>query len=109
MKVSQEVSQRAFEDMPLDVIAFAAEQGAQAELPAVVEVTRRIFSAAAVSIELDDDPEIADDRHIVIVTKGIRLPVVAAQEAIYEWQRELFTLCPAPLTWVFRLGVEGAQ
>lgn len=92
-----------------EVSAFAAEQGVSAELPAVVELTRRLFPDATLSVIVEDDPEIANDWHIVIEAKNINMLVSQALEALDEWDRGLFACCPAPLTCVFRLGLEGAR
>jgi hypothetical protein len=61
--------------VPDDVITFAAEHCVQAELAAVLEMTRRLFPQANLRVELDEDPEIAGDRHIVIGVKGGQLSV----------------------------------
>jgi hypothetical protein len=89
------------------VISFAAEQGVQAELPAVVEMTRRPFADADIRLEIDDDPEIAGDRHIVVLVKAAKLPVDQAVATRWEWHRGLIGCCPAPLLWVFRRGLES--
>jgi hypothetical protein len=96
-------------DVPPEVLAFAAEQGVHGVLPAVLEMTRRISPDARLTVLLEDDPEIADDRHIVIGVSAGGLEVPVALEARYQWHRELFTCCPAPLVWVFRLGLELAR
>lgn len=94
--------------VPQEVSAFAAEQGVSAELPAVLELTRRVFPTAAVSAFVEDDPEIADDRHIVVGATGARLTVDQALEKRNEWHHGLFACCPAPLVCVFRLGLQLA-
>ena len=96
-------------EVPQEVLAFAAEQGVTPYLPAVLEMTRRIFPAAQMSVVVEDDPEIANDRHIVIVGQVEKRPVSEALEARYQWHRGLFACCPAPLVSVFRQGVESIQ
>lgn len=88
---------------------FALEHGVSAELPVVLEMTHRLFPQAMVSVFVEDDPEIANDRHIVILAKGVNLTVDDAVEATWDWHREMSTCCPAPLVCVFRLGVEGLE
>ena len=95
--------------IPSEVCAFAAEQGVQAELPAIVNMTRRLFPDAAISLELDIDPEISNDCHIAVVAKGVNLTVDQGMEASQEWHRGLFHCCPASFAWVFRLGLELAS
>jgi hypothetical protein len=90
--------------VPPDVLAFAAEQGVATYLPAVLEMTRQVFPEVPLSVQVEDDPEIANDRHLVIGVKAQNLGVPQALEALYEWHRELFARCPAPLVCVFRLG-----
>lgn len=92
--------------IPPDVSAFAAEQGVSAELPAVLEMTRRLFPEATLGVVVEDDPEIADDRHIVLEVKAKGMPIPEALEKRWQWHGCLFACCPAPLVCVFRLGLE---
>ena len=83
--------------LPADVIAFAAEQGVGEYLPAVLEMTRQVFSrAASISVLLEDDPEIADWRKIVFEIDIAGWEdvdqLVAAQQ---QWTASLFQHCPA--------------
>lgn len=92
--------------IPEDVAAFAAEQGVSAQLPVVVDMTRRLFPDAEMFVQNEDDPEIANDRHIVIVTRPKGMAVEEALEKRWEWHKEMFACCPAPLVCIFRLGLE---
>jgi hypothetical protein len=88
-----------------EVLAFAAEQGVTAELAAVWEMTRRIFPNAPLTVLVEEDPEIANDCHIVfeVDAAGMQVPeLVAAQQ---RWSAELFQHCPATHAPVFRLGM----
>jgi hypothetical protein len=50
-----------------DVLAFAREQGVEQYVPAVIELTRRLYpTATRFDVFLEDDPEIANDRHIIL-------------------------------------------
>jgi hypothetical protein len=89
-----------------EVIAFAAEQGISSVLPAVLEMTQRVFPGTPLRVAIEEDPEIANDRHLVVQVKVPHLEVVQALEARYQWHRELFACCPAPLVCTFRLGLE---
>jgi hypothetical protein len=93
-------------EIPEDIAALAAEQGVTAELPAVIEMTRRIFPGCPMHLEYDIDPEIANDRHIAIVVKATHFSVDEAVRRDFQWHREIFANCPAPLVCVFRLGLE---
>jgi hypothetical protein len=92
--------------LPHDAATFAAQQGVQHQVPAVIEMTRRLFPHADITVELDDDPEITADRHIVVRVRSVAMPVDQAVAARWEWHRGLLGCCPAPLLWVFRLGLE---
>ena len=94
--------------IPAEVLGFAAEQGVEAELPAVLEMTCRAFPATHFSVALDEDPEYANDRHIVVLVKGVKLGVDQAVEARWQWHRGLLRCCPATLASIFRLGLELA-
>lgn len=57
-------------------------------------------------VEIDDDPEIANDRHLMIVVQD-QIAVVAEALAVRRrWNAELFQCCAVPLAHVFRLGME---
>jgi hypothetical protein len=92
--------------VPPDVAAFAAEQGVSEYLPAVIEMTRRVYPDAALSVVVEDDPEIANDRHIVLIGQFHAETVEQALERNDQWTRGLFASCPAPLVCVFRSGME---
>ena len=102
-------TQMAPPTLPREVLAFAAEQHVSAHLPAVLDMTRRVFPRATLSVVVEDDPEIANDRHIVLIVKADDLTVPEALEARWQWHRELFTCSPASLVYVFRLGLEGIR
>ena len=95
--------------IPPEVVAFAAEQGVSKELPAVVEMTQRVYPNVPLSVILEDDPEIADDWHIVIEADPVNLTVEEALQAHDLWTDGLFACCPAPLVCVFRLSVGGIR
>ena len=54
-------------EVPSEVVALAAEEGVEEYLPKVIEMTQRVFpSASRLDVLTDEDPEIPDDRHIVM-------------------------------------------
>jgi hypothetical protein len=61
--------------VPPEVAAFAGEQGVLSYLPAVMEMTQRIFPNSALKVQVEDDPEIANDRHLIIEVKAPDLDV----------------------------------
>jgi len=88
------------------VLAFAAEQGVLDDLPTVLDVTRRIFpTAQRLAVCIEEDPEIANDRHILIEVE-VPLSVAQAHIAQRQWNDESFMICPAPLICVFRLSLD---
>lgn len=94
------------QNWPPDVAAFAKEQHVEEFLPKVLELTQRVFpSAAGLNVVVTEDPEIADDKHIVFEVQAVGLDVPQAVASEMRWCREIFDFCPAPLVCVFRLGM----
>ena len=93
--------------IPPEVELFAAHEGVAPYLHEVIMMTNRVFPNCRISLLVEDDPEIADDRHIVLEAKT-NMEVAEALHAEYQWHEGLFAHCPAPLASVFRLGLEIA-
>ena len=91
--------------IPADVLGFAAKHGLSNYLPAVIEMTERIFPDAHLAVRLEDDPEILDDWHIVL-DMDVSIDVPEAVSAQRHWNDSLFRCCPAPLVCYFRLSME---
>jgi len=91
--------------IPPEVEVFAAHEGVAPYLHEVIMMTNRVFPNCRISLLVEDDPEIADDRHIVMEVKT-NLEVAETLHAEYQWHEGLFANCPAPLAPVFRLGLE---
>jgi hypothetical protein len=100
-------TQTPFLAVTSEVLAFASEQGVSSYLPAVMEMTQRRFpDARRFAMLVEEDPEIANDRHIVI---AIDLAGITAEQYVErdgQWGHELFQICPAPVVCVFRLRLE---
>jgi len=92
--------------IPTDVLAFAAAQGVSAELPAVVAMTQRVFPEAHLRVFLEDDPEIADDWHIIVEAQGLTGSVDDLDHGRIEWVRSLSECSPDSKACIFRLGME---
>ena len=89
-----------------EVSRFAKEKHVEQYLPKVLEMTRRIFpSARGLAIFVDEDPEIADDRHIVFEVEATGLNVEQAVDAEWRWCGEIFDVCPSTHVCVFRLAL----
>lgn len=89
-----------------DVRAFAEEQGVAEYLPAMLATTRRIFPMWPIKVFLEDDPEIANDWHIIF---EVQVPEDAAAETLLtlhqQWIRETSADCPSTHICIFRLGM----
>lgn len=91
--------------LPPEVLTFAAEQGVTDYLPAVLEMTRRIFPDVPLTVLVEDDPEIANDRHIVFEVDVTALNEAQLRERRQRWIREIFDHCPSTHAPVFRIGM----
>ncbi len=91
---------------PPDVLAFADEQGVRAYLPAVLEMTRRIFPTWPIKVFLEGDPEIVNDWHIILEAQ---VPEEATAETLFDldqqWVWQIFEHCPSTHVCIFRLGM----
>jgi hypothetical protein len=90
-------------EVPAEVRAFAEQEGVTAYLPAVLEMTRRIFPAAPLRMFVEDDPEIPDDRHLVLKVELSGLDAQQLFEAQRRWTGDIFRHCPATHVPVFRI------
>jgi hypothetical protein len=103
---SQTVSSPPHPTIPAEVLAFAREQGVEQYLAPLIELARRVYPGATrFDVFTEDDPEIADDRHIVLEL-DVPLDVEEALEADRQWRDGLFDLVPAPLVCVFRKSAD---
>ena|SRR5713226_1784430 len=103
---TQTVSSAPHPTVPAEVLAFAREQGVEQYLPALIELARQVYpSATRFDIFTEDDPEIANDRHIVFEL-DVPINVEQALEADRRWHRGVFGIVPAPLVCVFRLSAD---
>lgn len=55
--------------IPAEVLALAAERKAEAVLPKVIELTRRVFPDSPLRVYVAEDPECADYRSIALEVK----------------------------------------
>ena len=89
-----------------EVGAFAAQEGVAPYLQEVIMMTSRLFPNSQIDVLVETDPEISDDRHIILDVKTKDKEVAEALEGRFEWDHQLFSICPAPLVCVFRLGLD---
>lgn len=92
-----------------EITAAADQLGVTLELPQVIAMTQAVFPGDAVRVEIDDDPELADDRHLAIVVRATTESVDQLVATQWKWHEQLFRCCPAPLTSIFRLATESAS
>ena len=92
--------------MPPEVLAFAEQQGVAAYLPAVLEVTDRVFpNARRRGVVLEEDTEIADLRTIVIEV-DVAMSVAESLTTDRQWHEATLRCCPTTLICNFSLSVE---
>jgi hypothetical protein len=93
-----------------EVLPFAKKHGVDAYLYPVEKMTRRVFpDAARISLFIEDDPEIANDAHLVFEVFVSGLEPEQYVEAKWRWSQGLFEVCPAPLVSVFRCRLRVAE
>jgi hypothetical protein len=84
----------------------AAQQNVAEYLPALIELTQRIYSMArSFQLGIESDPEIENDWHIVFHL-ALTVDVETSLQLDREWIDGLCSICPAPLTSIFRLRVD---
>ncbi len=89
---------------PADVLAFAEQKKVQQYLDPLVEATRKLFpKITSLTISVEADPELRDERHIVFELKAPKESVRHFVQAEQFWASELFRICPAPLVCFFQL------
>jgi hypothetical protein len=92
--------------IPPEILTFAEEEGVTAYLPAVLAMTRRIFPTRPITVIVTEDPEIANDRHIVFEVEMTGKEEVDELFTTREqWIAEIFEHCPSTRVCVFRLGM----
>jgi hypothetical protein len=90
-----------------EVLAFAAESQVEDCLQPLLEATHRIFPTARfVKVQIDDDPEIRDDRHILYNVQVAGLSLEQSRAARNQWIEDLFCICSSLRSWIFRLRLD---
>jgi len=88
-----------------EVVAFAREQAVEKYLPELVAWAKQVYpSATRFEVFTEDDPEIANDRHIVFEL-DVPLSVDQALEADRRWHEGCLRIEPYPVSCVFRKSV----
>jgi hypothetical protein len=94
--------------VPDDVWRFAMKWRVVKPLLAVLEMTRTIFPGCEPGWKLENDPELAGDRYIVVHVLGKGLDVSQGLSARRAWSEGLVSVCPDPARYVFHLRLELA-
>ena len=89
--------------LPAEVLAFAAEHGVADYLPALLEMTRRIFPTAPIKTQVVEDAETPEDRYIVFEVDVDGLDVDRMVATQHEWSGGLFVHCPPTHAHLFCL------
>ena len=90
-----------------DVVSFAAASHVEECLQPLLQSTHRIFPTARfVKVQIDDDPEIGDDRHILFHVKVSALSLEQSRMVRNLWIEELFRICSPLRSWIFRLRLD---
>lgn len=92
---------------PAEVLAFAVASQVEDCLQPLLEATHRIFPTVRfVKVQIDDDPEIRDDRHILYNVQVAGLSLEQSRAAGKQWNQELFRICSPVRSCVFRLRLD---
>jgi hypothetical protein len=89
--------------MPLDVLELAGRENVAQELRTVVVMTRNVFRSPVITLRLEDDPEMADDRHIVIEVDVTGWTVDEMFAARNRWNQLFLKGCSPSKLCIFRL------
>lgn len=104
--ITQTVSYTPQPTLQTEVLEFAREQGVEQFLQGLIALSHSTFPATRrFEILLEEDPEIADDRHIVFrlaVPLGVRQSLTADR----QWIEGLSRLCPKARMYLFRLSLD---
>ncbi len=93
-------------ELSADVERLAAKLGVAGDLPKVIEMTRSVFPDARLEVEVEEDPEIADELCLAIV---VRNTIDDAHELVHvsaHWHRRLYDCCLPHLAPAFRLNTD---
>lgn len=97
----------SYSDIAPEIVTAADQLGVRAELPQVLAMTQDVFPGNSWHVEIDDDPELPNDRHLAIVVRTNFRTVDELVAGQWKWHERLFACCPAPLAPTFRLSTES--
>ncbi len=89
---------------PADVKQFATGQGAEQYLEPLRESLARLFpTAVRANVQVYQDPELRDERHILF---DVQVPIGDVPDYVkaeWAWAHELMRICPSVKLWLFGL------
>ena len=88
-----------------EVLAFAAEKGVAAYLPAVADMVRRIFPYQRIDVLVKDDPELSYNTQIHFEVDCDGMSAEEMFNGYRQWSGELGRFCPSTHTHVFCVGL----
>ncbi len=93
-------------ELAADVVQLAAKLGVTAFLPKVLEMTRSVFPDAQLEVEVEYDPEIAEEVCLAIVVRNTIDNPHELVQVSSKWHQRLFDSCPPYQASVFRLNTD---
>jgi hypothetical protein len=89
-----------------DALAYAKERGVAEHLPAVLEMTGRVFpTARRIEVVVEDDPSIPDFRYLIIQVHVVGWGWQQYLEAESNWRDELRKLGPTQVAMEYSLDL----
>jgi hypothetical protein len=92
-----------------DLLSFATEQGVRAYLEPLWAAAWRVFpTARQVTAYREDDPELRDERSIIIDVRVPKedVPLSQSRAIRLQWHREFEAICPPALQLLFSLRLD---
>jgi hypothetical protein len=91
---------------PADVKQFAASHTAEEYLEPLREALARLFpTAVRAGVQVYQDPELRDERHILFDVHVPKNDVPDYVKAKRAWHDELMRVCPSVQLWLFGLDL----
>lgn len=93
-------------ELTADIMQLAAKLGVSAYLPKVLAMTQSVFPDARLNVDIEHDPEIADEVCLAII---VRNSIDDAHELVRvssNWHRRLYDCCPPHSASAFRLNTD---
>jgi hypothetical protein len=103
--MNQIVQKASLPPVPPEVWTFAAERGVSDYVYPLLEMTHRAFQGRPLTVLLEEDPEICDDRHIVIEADVTGMTSEEMFTAQRRWSKKVSDHCPSIHTHLFRYGL----